>query len=662
MKFKKTIAAALTLCMIFAMFPVAAGAYDHTHSAVALTENACEHQPAGEGEVKTAPTCTKDGLQDYLCAVCGETYTQVIPAVGHTKDAGKVAMEPDCKNAGIMIYTCTVCKEELPEEITAKGHTWSEGVPSETNFCVDGGTMTYTCTVCNDQYVEAVAPTGHTYGEGVVSEPTCTQQGCTTYTCVDCGHSYTDTYVEATGHKYDNGVVTLEPTCAKEGVKTYTCGKCGSRINEPIAMVDHVYDAGVVTTAPTCVEDGVKTFTCVGCGLTYTESVEALGHNFDEGVITTAPTCTESGVQTHTCATCGRSVTQTVPATGHTKNEGVVAVEPTCSAPGEMAYICTVCEAEFSEEIATLPHDFVDGVCSVCGEVELMTPVIKSCYSKVQDSVKVTWNVVENADGYELFRSTDPEDYTTWTLIKTIKDGTATYYTNKNLEVGVTYYYSVRAFKNDADGNRIYTDYSEMCYMPAAVVFDAPYSNATFRVRLRWNEVGGAHGYQIWGLKADGTWKMVKTIGDKGNVLTNDQGATTAYSNTGLVAGDTYTYKMRAFMITEDGKKVFGAYSDEYSVAVKPEAPVIAVTSTVATRAQISWEAINGAAGYQVWMADAENGEYKIVKSITDGKTTYTKYDLTSGKTYYFKVRAYAEAQERKAFSAYSDITSVVVK
>ena len=198
--------------------------------------------------------------------------------------------------------------------------------------------------------------------------------------------------------------------------------------------------------------------------------------------------------------------------------------------------------------------------------------------------------------------------------------------------------------------------------MPAAVVFDGPYSNATFRIRLRWNEVGGSHGYQIWRLNEDGTYSIVKTLGDKGNELTDNQGATTAYSNTGLTAGETYTYKMRAFMITEDGRKVFGAYSDEYAVAVMPETPVVTGTSPTATRAQLTWDALNGAAGYQIWMAEAEDGEYKIVKSITDGSTTYTKYDLTSGKTYYFKVRAYTEVEGKKTFGAYSEVLGVTVK
>lgn len=56
--------------------------------------------------------------------------------------------------------------------------------------------------------------------------------------------------------------------------------------------------------------------------------------------------------------------------------------------------------------------------------------------------------------------------------------------------------------------------------------------------------------------------RLSRPLGDRDNKLVDNQGKTTAYSNTGLEAGKTYTYKMRAFAIVEEGKKAFGAYSD----------------------------------------------------------------------------------------------------
>ena len=88
----------------------------------------------------------------------------------------------------------------------------------------------------------------------------------------------------------------------------------------------------------------------------------------------------------------------------------------------------------------------------------------------------------------------------------------------------------------------------------------------------------------------------------------------------------------------------------------------VTVTASRAGSAQISWQAVNGATGYQIWMADAATGEFKIVKSVVEGNTSYTKYDLEKGKAYSFKVRAYAEVEGRMSFSAYSEMKSITAK
>ncbi len=45
-------------------------------------------------------------------------------------------------------------------------------------------------------------------------------------------------------------------------------------------------------------------------------------------------------------------------------------------------------------------------------------------------------------------------------------------------------------------------------------------------------------------------------------------------------------------------------------------------------------------------MATSKNGTYKLVKTTT--AKSFTKYYLTSGKTYYFKVRAYRTVNTKK--------------
>ena len=438
----------------------------------------------------------------------------------------------------------------------------------------------------------------------------------------------TITWIAAcTAHTFGEPVYTWSDDFAEcTAARTCTYSECTKKETETV-------NSTVTTQDATCVEDGSVIYTAVFTSASFetqtkTIAITMLGHNevIDKGY---AATCTENGLTDGVhCDRCGEILKQ-------------------------------------QEEIPAAGHRVENGVCSKCGKdgftIEISAPSILSCYSKQQTSVKVTWSLVDGADGYELWRTATPDQEDSWIPVKTIASGTQDRYTNQGLEKGVTYYYKVRAYLKDEEGNRVFSNFSNVDYMPAAVVWDAPYSNATFRIRLRWNEISGAHGYQIWRLNEDGeTWSVVKTLGDKNNTLTDNQGATTAYSNTGLKAGEKYTYKIRAFSIPEDGKKVFGAYSDEFTIAVMPEAPVITVTSPKAGRAQLSWDAVNGASGYQIWML--KGGTWSIVKSITDGSTTYTKYDLNRGSKYQFKVRAYTEVDGKKTFGAYSEIAAVKIK
>ena len=63
-------------------------------------------------------------------------------------------------------------------------------------------------------------------------------------------------------------------------------------------------------------------------------------------------------------------------------------------------------------------------------------------------------------------------------------------------------------------------------------------------------------------------------------------------------------------------------------------------------------------------MADSENGTYSVGKTLEGDKlsTSCTKYELESGKTYYFKVRATTFASGKEASSAFSDAVAVIVK
>ena len=148
---------------------------------------------------------------------------------------------------------------------------------------------------------------------------------------------------------------------------------------------------GVLTTHPieevpvveaSCTEPGVaEHWRCMDCGKLFADAagtietttdalvVPALGHAVASWTTSIAATCTATGSQSGVCSRCGESVTRTLAALGHAYSEVVTA--PGCATGGFTTHTCSRCgDSYVDSETYPLGHQFVDGVCSVCGEKE----------------------------------------------------------------------------------------------------------------------------------------------------------------------------------------------------------------------------------------------------------------------------------------------------
>jgi phosphodiesterase/alkaline phosphatase D-like protein len=88
-----------------------------------------------------------------------------------------------------------------------------------------------------------------------------------------------------------------------------------------------------------------------------------------------------------------------------------------------------------------------------------------TAYRTLENNIKISWNSVSGASGYQLYRSASPTG--SYSLIKTTS---STHYENKSLTENRTYYYKVRAYRT-VSGNKIYGNYSAIVsaatkYMP----------------------------------------------------------------------------------------------------------------------------------------------------------------------------------------------------
>ncbi len=88
-----------------------------------------------------------------------------------------------------------------------------------------------------------------------------------------------------------------------------------------------------------------------------------------------------------------------------------------------------------------------------------------------------------------------------------------------------------------------------------------------------------------------------------------------------------------------------------------PDVPESLKATTKSTSSiDLTWNASDGATGYNIYRASTKSGELKKIDSVLD--TSYTDKGLKKGTTYYYVVEAYTAANDSEAVSEYSSKVS----
>lgn len=160
-------------------------------------------------------------------------------------------------------------------------------------------------------------------------------------------------------------------------------------------------------------------------------------------------------------------------------------------------------------------------------------------------------------------------------------------------------------------------------------------------ITLKWNEVKGASGYEIYRYSATyDKWIEVERTSNTYDEVDN------------LLSASVYTFKVRAFT----GKYIYSDFSAPFKTATSPkDVNNLRVSSKTKTSVTLKWNAVKRADKYQVYRYEKSTGEWK--RLITTSKTSYTASGLSSGTSYKFKVRPYREALGYKYYGDFEDIT-----
>lgn len=275
---------------------------------------------------------------------------------------------------------------------------------------------------------------------------------------------------------------------------------------------------------------------------------------------------------------------------------------------------------------------------SVC--TGLMTPSLKSAQAVSGGSVKVTWSAVPGADTYLVYRR---EQGGSWDPETPVKKTASLSFTDKTVEAGKTYYYTVKA-SCTLDGEVHYSKYSTkgigVKVVPGTPKLTSIAAPDYKSLKISWNAVTGADGYRVYRKTAEGTWKIV------GDHLTGNQ-----YTDNSVDTGTEYTYTVSAFFLKDD--QIIEGTCDEKGISGKAllDAPVIKGTSSVNYNSvKVSWGKVEGADGYRLYRR-IQGGSW-IVAADNLKTTSCTDTGADTGTRYYYTVRAYRMVNGHRVLGA----------
>jgi fibronectin type 3 domain-containing protein len=250
-----------------------------------------------------------------------------------------------------------------------------------------------------------------------------------------------------------------------------------------------------------------------------------------------------------------------------------------------------------------------------------------------------TWTSVLGASGYEVARST-----TSTGVYTTLGSTETAAYQVTGLTFNTTSYLKVRAYTlvGDVKVYGAWTTAISAKTLPGTPTLTLSSPSYT-SVQVDWAAVSGVTGYEVW--RSTGTSTTYTLIKSQ---------TTVGFQNTGLVFNTRYNYKVRAYRLVGT-TKVYGSYSVITSQVTQVSAPSVLSESTFDS-ITLNWAAVSGANGYEVAIATSEGGPYTVSLQTT---LTKTFSGLTTGSTYYVKVRSYRLISTTKVYGPYTSVIGV---
>ena len=323
------------------------------------------------------------------------------------------------------------------------------------------------------------------------------------------------------------------------------------------------------------------------------------------------PTCTEIGYTAGKyCPDCETWLEghNEIPAISHTYKP--VLTKATLTANGKTEYKCSCGNVQKTETIAKVSS--------------LTLSITKYIYDGKNKTPKLT---VKDSNGKTLVKNTD------YKITVASKRAGIGRYTVKVTLIG-----------NYSGSKNLY-----FYILPGKSASVKSASQTVSSVKLSWSAVPGAAGYTIYRYSSSKK-AYVKEGTTEG----------TTFTVKSLYAGKKYTFRVVAYGKTAAGKVYNSEIYALLKTATKTKTPVISDVAVYKGKVKLFWTPTTGETGYTVYYSTSKTSGFKKYKNY-ESNSGYVN-NLTSGKTYYFKVRTYIKTDSGYVYSAWSNIKGVKVK
>lgn len=188
------------------------------------------------------------------------------------------------------------------------------------------------------------------------------------------------------------------------------------------------------------------------------------------------------------------------------------------------------------------------------------------------------------------------------------------------------------------------------CYPIPSNIKTVKATQTTTSIKLSWPSALSAKAYRIY--RYDAKSKRYVKITDTSK---------SSYTINNLTSGTEYKFAVRPY--NKQFGTLYAAKSATYLItAAKPGTPTLKAASGVSS-VTLSWTRQSGATGYVLYRSASQNGSYSKVATIKGNSVTkYTVKNLSSGKTYYFKIAAYKTSGGQNVFGSFSSVKNATVK